>query len=52
MDKKKLLKILGIVATVLGAGFGLASDLIDDKVSELELDEKLADFLEKKGLNA
>lgn len=51
MDKKKLLKIASVVVTVAGAGLGLISEFLDDKVTEMELDEKLAEYLEKKGLN-
>ena len=51
LTNKKVLKGISIGTTIIGAIAGVASQFADSKISSLELDEKIAEALAKKGLN-
>ena len=48
METKKMIKILGIVATVVGAGASIVSDFVNDKKMDDKINEKVAEALAKK----
>ena len=47
MDKSKLIKIGGLVLTIIGAIVGLASDKLEDMKLDEMIDEKLNERLNK-----
>lgn len=47
MDKKAL-KIISVIAMIGGAGLSLFADLLNDKVSDMELDERIDERLAAK----
>jgi hypothetical protein len=45
MGNKKLIKVIGFAATVIGFGISLIANWVSDKKLELEIEEKVAKAL-------
>lgn len=48
MKNDKLIKIIGIAATVVGVGVSLVSNWVNDKNLDMKVDEKIAKALADK----
>lgn len=48
METKKVIKILGIVASVIGAGASVVTEFVNDKKMDDKIEEKVAEALANK----
>ena len=48
METKKLIKVLGIVASVIGAGASIATEFVNEKKMDDKIAEKVAEALANK----
>lgn len=51
-DNKKLLQKIGIGLSVLSALVTLGSELIDDRVETISIEEQVMEVLKRKGIDA
>ena len=51
-DNKKLLQKIGIGLSVLSALVTLGTDLIDDRVETISIEEQVMEVLKRKGIDA
>lgn len=47
MDKNKVIKIIGVVTTVAGAGLSLVSAWVGEQQTDIKIAEKVAEALAK-----
>lgn len=52
ISNKKILKRISIGATVVAGIAGFVSSIADSQISTIDLDEKFAEYLVKKGIDA